>query len=483
MPLSITVRLRGGGYDAGGERPSEAEWPPHPARVFCALAASARTEAEWDALRWLEEQGPPQVWADRLDQVHRGRVHGYVVQNAVSPKGGNQNWPGRTNGSRERSFVVPSRDWFAIVWTSADPPPDVGDLLGTLAWRVPYIGRSTSRAEVSIRCSLPIKADDGVVYGPAGAGGGFRDLGLRIPYPGYTNALRRAYSTGARSWEVAKTRPYCEIREVQGEQNMTAAAPAQGPFDELLVWTIERPVARIGGEQVVALASSLRRTVMARVPDPIPAQVSGHTEPGRQHVAFLALPDVGHRHADGHVLGLALAIPCDLPPADLAVLLKALVVEPALTRIGISRGRALAVRYGADKAGLRPARWSASNRNGGHEWVTTTPMMLDGHTRRGRDEADEVARALVIAGYPRPVDVEVSGGPMVSGGIWRPHPRTMPQGRPHRQLVHARVRFGDYVIGPVLAGSMRYLGLGLFQPVAQNGKRDRDSAQVLAGVW
>ncbi|HET9894954.1 MAG TPA: type I-U CRISPR-associated protein Csb2 [Streptosporangiaceae bacterium] len=104
MPLSITVRLRGGGYDAGGERPSEAEWPPHPARVFCALAASARTEAEWEALRWLEQQGSPQVWADQLDRVYHGHVHGYVVQNAVSPKGGNQSWPGRTSGSRARAL-------------------------------------------------------------------------------------------------------------------------------------------------------------------------------------------------------------------------------------------------------------------------------------------------------------------------------------------------------------------------------------------
>src|SRR2546430_1595185 len=34
------VRLRHGRYDAGAERPGDAEWPPHPARVFCALAAS-----------------------------------------------------------------------------------------------------------------------------------------------------------------------------------------------------------------------------------------------------------------------------------------------------------------------------------------------------------------------------------------------------------------------------------------------------------
>jgi hypothetical protein len=31
-------------------------------------------------------------------------------------------------------------------------------------------------------------------------------------------------------------------------------------------------------------------------------------------------------------------------------------------------------------------------------------------------------------------------------------------------MLHARVRFAEPVVGPVLAGSMRYLGLGLFLP-------------------
>ena len=59
MPISIIVRLRHGRYDAGGDRPSEAEWPPHPARVFCALAAAADGDPAWEALRWLEAQPAP----------------------------------------------------------------------------------------------------------------------------------------------------------------------------------------------------------------------------------------------------------------------------------------------------------------------------------------------------------------------------------------------------------------------------------------
>lgn len=469
MPLSITVRLSSGLYDAGGERPSESEWPPHPARIFCALTASAEDDADWAALRWLESQAPPQVWSDPIGRVCRSQARAFVVQNAIEKHGGNLNWPGRTNGLRTRASAVPSCESFAVVWPQAEPPADIMSRLSCLAWKVPYVGRSTSTAQVCATATLPPDMPDGAIYEPADFSGG-RSWDLRIPYPGYTEALRDAYLDGRRSWEVARTRPYREARSASGGGEIGAAEVpelAAGPFADLMVWSIERPVARIGGDQVVALATSLRNAVMSRVPDPVPGQISGHTVPGRLHVAFLALPDVGHEHADGHVLGLALAIPHDLPAEHLMCLLRAVILEPPLSEIRLASGRPLAVRYGADLVGLRPSRWAATDRGGAREWATVTPLMLDGHLRRGRDEASEVARSLVIAGYPEPAEVEASGTPMVAGGIWRPRHGTVPAGRPRRRLVHARVRFRESVTGPVLAGSMRYLGLGLFLPISQ----------------
>jgi CRISPR-associated protein Csb2 len=243
-----------------------------------------------------------------------------------------------------------------------------------------------------------------------------------------------------------------------------------------MVWTLARPIARIGGDQAVALASSLRKAVMSRIPDPIPAQVSGHGAPGRAHVGFLALPDVGHDYADGHILGVALVIPRDLPPADLTQLIRAVIMDP-LAQLRMPGGSRLALRYGPDRYGLQPSRWAARSRGGAREWVTATPLMLDGHLRRGRDEATEVTRSLVTAGYPRPAEVEVSAAPLVAGGVWRPRPGTLPAGRPHRRLLHARVTFAEPVTGPVLAGSMRYLGLGLFLPLMPTAAPPRGRAR------
>jgi CRISPR-associated protein Csb2 len=467
VPLTIMVRLRHGRYDAGAERPGDAEWPPHPARVFCALAASASGQADWAVLRWLESQPAPQVHADPAARVRAGRASAYVVENATSAKGGNQSWPGRTNGMRSRAFAVPVTDSFAVVWPQADPPPGVLARLAGLAGKVPYVGRSTSMAEVTVSATIAGRPGMWAVYQAAPLGDPSARWQLRVPYRGYADELEAAYCDGRRSWEVARVLPYTvtdDLAVPAGGGTGGQPAAVRGPFEDLMVWSLTPPVVRIGGDQVVALAGALRKAVIARVPDPVPAQVSGHGAPGRPHVGFLALPDAGHEHADGHILGFALAIPRDLAPADLAQLVKAVILNP-LSELHVGRGRVLGLRYGADRYGLQPARWAARGDGGTREWATVTPLMLDGHLRRGRDEASEVARSVVIAGYPRPGSVEVSQAPLAEGAIWRPRPGTLPAGRPHRRLVHARVTFPVPVTGPVLAGSMRYLGLGLFMPL------------------
>src|SRR6266487_3587725 len=119
MPLEISVRLRAGRYDAAGIRPDEPEWPPHPARLFCALTASAASDPDLAALRWLEAAGLPEVWANPGASATSSR--GYVVTNTTQRHGGSQTWPGRTNGLRTRAGVMPADPHFAVVWPDARP--------------------------------------------------------------------------------------------------------------------------------------------------------------------------------------------------------------------------------------------------------------------------------------------------------------------------------------------------------------------------
>src|SRR5262249_7065532 len=141
VPLSILVRLRDGRYDAGGGRADSAEWPPHPARLFCALVASATHNDHWQALRWLETAGSPQGWA--AAEYTSVRQDGLVVTTITDGKGRSQHRLGRTNGVRTRFSAEPADAEFAFVWPDASPPPDTFQALATLARRVPYLGRTT----------------------------------------------------------------------------------------------------------------------------------------------------------------------------------------------------------------------------------------------------------------------------------------------------------------------------------------------------
>jgi len=483
MALSIVARLRDGRYDAAAIRPSEPEWPPHPARVFCALVASATEDADWAALTWLEAAGAPQVWASPVEQTAVARSTGFVVINATEGKGGSQTWPGRTNGHRQRTAVMPADHEFALVWPDAEPDDATLGRLVRLARRVPYLGRSTSSVELTVVPDVIDPKPTWTVHRPAplGAPDG---RPVRVPYPGYVDTLRAAYGRGDRSWEFSRSRAYvADMPATPSTVDADAAGdpveadakgrapsgegPVAGPYQDLLVWGIQRGRTAISGDRLVAVTGALRRAVLSRVPDPIPALISGHGADGQPHVAYLGLPSVGHEYSDGHLLGLAVAVPRTLGADDRRTLLRALLGEPdPLTNLTVPWGRPLDLEYRPERTkpwGLVPERWTAGRR-GASRWVSVTPVMLDRFPKRHHGVAELLARSLVAAGYPEPQAVDILPTTPVQGGIHRPRSATLPEGRPRRPFVHCRIAFATPVVGPVIAGSLRYLGSGLFVP-------------------
>jgi CRISPR-associated protein Csb2 len=461
MALTITVRLRFGRYDAGALDPLTPEWPPHPARLFCALVASAVESADWDALGWLEAVGVPEVWF--ASEHATSLASGYVVVNATA-KQGSLKWPGRTNGLRRRVSAMVADDTFAVVWPEAQPDDATLGRLSRLASRVPYVGRSTSWAEVVVAAGLAERRSGWATYRmvPLGTAGSTQ---LRVPFPGYLAELRRAYDDGNRSWHVAaRTVAYAPPTFGRGVE----AAPLLGPYSDLLIWGIAPPGAPIGGDDVLTVTAALRRAVLSRVADPVPPEVSGHGADGRPHVAYLGMLDVGHAHANGHVLGLGIAVPREMGDTSLRILLRGLLGPTGDEPIGTlaaGRGRTLTLGYVADSPsqwGLREDRWRS--RDGRADWITATPLMLDRFPKPSMDLAAVVTRSLVTAGYPEPAAVETFVRPAIPGAVDRPRRGTLPDRPMRRPLVHCRLRFARPVRGPVLAGSLRYLGCGLFVP-------------------
>jgi CRISPR-associated protein Csb2 len=470
--LVITIDLLTGSYDASdvGDR-ERAEWPPHPGRLFSALLAAARGEDDRAALRWLEQQPPP--WVVAAGRAVQDRREAYVVTNSLSQKGGSQFHPGRTNGLRVRGRAVPADPRVTMIWSGSVGEGVVGALDG-MARRVPYLGRSTGIALVA----AAVRVDDGAVDGQSPGVEVFEpcdlldgEVSLRVPYPGFTAELDAQFEADRPAWEVARYRAYRRRPAATGDVGVGAGADRVVPsvYSDVVVFQFcgLRPQPQLAA----AMTESLRSAVLKAAKGSAPPVLHGHGADGRPHVAFLALPDVGHVHADGHLLGLAVAVP-DLPAPERAAVLNAVLGlrradRDGLVELPVPKLGAVSLTY---QPGLvRP--WGASAqrwRRGSRRWVSATPMVLDRYPKRPGQVVDEVQRCLGTVGLPATVDVQVSREPLLPGAA-RLRPLDLPAQVRGRLFQHVSVTFDRRVSGPVLVGAGRYLGMGLLAPVSVDG--------------
>ncbi len=462
MALSMDILLPAGRYDAGGgQDPRAVEWPPHPARVLAALRSVA-TDEDLPTLRALECLPAPHIYAS--DLVGESRTRTFVVTNTTEAKGGNLSHPARTSGLRERRSAFPLSPQVHMLWAVDDHISDEEvSSLDRLARRVPYLGRSTSVVLMGFRRAEPDLPRPGLeLYVPSGHP---TSVTLRVPYDGYTDELSELFTAGQRAWQASDGgRGRQAYRHYP--DGVVVAPPAEetvwrSPYQDLVVLRItdQRPSGRL----TTRFTKALRSKVMSQTADPLPPALHGHGIDSQPHVAYLALPFAGYDRADGHLVGLAVAVP-GLPANERRAILRGLLgpnpVEPVLLQVpGLQTS--VSLRYEPDTwrpYSARPERWSGVSRT----WVTVTPIVLDHFPKRG-DLHAEVARSLTAAGYPPPESIDVSRQPLTPGGIALT-PNDLPKRAQGRIYCHARVTFSQPVAGPVLAGAGRYFGVGLFAP-------------------
>ena len=253
--------------------------------------------------------------------------------------------------------------------------------------------------------------------------------------------------------------------------------------------------------RAVELAQAMRSAIFRYAEEPIPEEISGHQADGTPspspHAAFLPLPYVGFEHANGRVLGLAVSVPKATGERARRALLRAIgtwetteASPRGLTLTFGSRGTVTMTRLSAPATliSLRPGVWRRSSLR----WVSATPIALPRHpgnlargTQAVRAKAwaqaqASVATACTQVGLPKPVAVEVSLSPFVVGAqqatLFPAFNQRGRDGRPvRRQLIHAVVTFERPVVGPLMLGAGRFLGLGLMRPVPATGSRRNDN--------
>ncbi|HEX4611563.1 MAG TPA: type I-U CRISPR-associated protein Csb2 [Urbifossiella sp.] len=488
----------------------QAEWPPHPGRLFSALVDTAFQSLSDDgsglpagvraALEWIEELPPPAIAAG--DARRRQVIPAFVpVNDAETPK----IKPGATpsagqiadavavlperRGRQPRFFptVLPEQPVVHFIWQMAPGVEVHRQALEQLAKCMTYLGHSSSLVRVSV-----VDAPPDPVYVPDPNGqhtfrvvgrGRLRDLESHFrrnarPSPGLYAAYRKAGEKAAQP---------------------VLAARQESVFGDIIVCEIEGPHLPLPG--TVKLTTAVRDALIAHVEadadaairGSVKSLVSGHTptgDPGRDvHVAYVPLANVGHRYSDGKVMGFGVVLPRTLgrySPERRAILRAVAGLErvwcegpdweagPASGEPAVEarRGYSWVVTIPAGDAPGSLKTWAYTGPS--RTWATVTPILCDRHPkdRDGERIEDIVATSVERIVGVRPTAIDVSP---ISRHLGVPPSHAFDNrrkaGLQPRHRAHVVIEFAEEVRGPIIAGAGRFAGLGLFRVYKPEGRR------------
>jgi CRISPR-associated protein Csb2 len=464
-------------HPADWERP---EWPPHPDRLFMALVAAhfqgGGNADERTALEWLETQTAPSmrvsscqprqavmcyvpvndVQTPRIAQGRRASPANVQTGLALLPQS-------RPKQPRQFPAVIPDDPVVFFIWPT-DAPSQIAAALEALCRKVTHVGHSSSLVQSWVEPNTP--EPDLVPVGERAA-----QFRLRVSGSGRLSNLESRYKAGLRPTSA----PWVGYERPQREYIETPIPHTCFSSNLIVLRRTEgRP---LGLESTIQVTRALRDTVMSLCrQQPPPEWITGHKADGgpseQDHLAFMPLPYVGSEHADGHLLGLAMAVPRGVPSDEQARCWQGLLfdevgmskpIELRMGKLGLWR---MEIDDREDReVALRPEVWVTASRR----WATVTPISIDRHPkgpRKWKDVEESIARACVRTGLPEPVDVALMPASMFIGA---PTARNFPMlarglGRDPVQHTHAAITFPVAVVGPILLGAGRYRGYGVCRP-------------------
>ncbi|MHB1038261.1 MAG: type I-G CRISPR-associated protein Csb2 [Pirellulales bacterium] len=488
---------------------SRAEWPPNPDRVFMALAAAHyetdEDPDEHDAMEWLERQHPPHVVAS--ESRARSVVTSYVpVNDASMPRwklGKEPSSEQRKSGlsllpecrSRQpRTFpvAIPDSDTAFLVWPEGQPTPRQREALAALCRKVTYVGHSASLVqmwvesrETDVRAFASPQSTRRVWQPDQGL---FRHR-LRVTCAGRLASLRARFE--------ARQRPTAGLwmgyREMQADDAPPVHRTVFQPDLLVLKFLSREDGRRLGLETTLRLTTALRAKLADVCTVPAPEWLSGKRADGSRsespHLAIVPLAHVGHEHADGHLLGVAIVLPYGVTSEEQRDTLGKLLFneDGSLGTVTLSLSELLGDwrlqlddRDGMERPwALCPECWVECRRKDNLQsepascWGTVTPIVLDRYPKSLANAVESVAVACErVAGY-RPETIELSPVSFFEGvGHARRDFPPLPEkfGKSAGNHTHAVLSFAEPIRGPLLLGAGRYLGYGFCRPLAGEGK-------------
>jgi CRISPR-associated protein Csb2 len=423
-----------------------AEWPPHPGRVFLALAAAyfeaGEEPAEGEALRWLEALGDPELVLPARDGIfERENVTAYVpVNDKAGPSAAAlQSAPSVTRSKQARTFP---RAWVGyspcyMIWEKADGIETHRAALECLCKKVTRIGHSSSLVRMWIADAVAPAATERWCPDDVHAMAHCRVVSTNTldSLPDQTNIRHiEQHAQLAQRIEASKGKELksakADYEQRFGTKWKRTAPPPPLLRPKLGIWRGYRPLrvaepandvpgtifdtdllvlSHSDGPELplvstLAVVAALRGTIMKHSGEqPVPAWVSGHEPNGAPqqsdddaHLAIVPLPFVGHPHADGHLLGMGLGFPRSTARRQRGSVLGPLLLHEDGTRrdVRLKLGRlgewTLSKRdWNEQRRALQPESWTA-HPSGATVWASVTPVVLDKYPKANRQN-DRVA--------------------------------------------------------------------------------------------
>lgn len=440
-----------------------AEWPPHPARVFMAMAAAHfetdQDPAEREVLGWIEALPAPRLRASPASPRTVTTRFVPVNDRVTVSKAALQSAPALTRNRAARSFptVLPEDDSVFLIWDE-DLPGHHREALESVCGKVTRIGHSSSLVQMWV-------AENEEAIEPTLVPDATRMMvRLRTTTSGLLEALEEGYPY---------VRPTVSTWSGYGKPHAVEEATPGSVFDGRLIIlrleALESGPGRLGLEATARVTRGLRGALLSTAEEPIPEFISGHRADGspsqRTHLAWIPLADVGHPHADGHLLGIAAVLPEDLSSAERRTCLRAIgrIEDLRLGRLG--RWALAPEDRETPPRALTDGTWTRA----GDQWASVTPVVYDRFGDDPGEKRDSIAASCERVGLPRPVSVILTG---VTPHLGVPHsaqfpPLPAPKGRPQRPFTHVIIDFGEPVEGPIMIGAGRYRGYGLLRPLRE----------------
>jgi len=504
--LMISVRLYEARYHGAGE------WPPAPARLFQALVAGAGLggplqDADRRALEWIEKLDPPLIAAPRKHDGHTVTL--YVPNNDLDSVGGDLSRIAKIRCSQKvfKPRLFDGAISFRYAWSFEEDEDSAryAPVICSLAERLYQFGRGVDFAcawaellEVA-NLEQELLTYPGIIHHPSL---GVRGLALKCPMPGSLKSLEDRYRESARRFRAEQRGGITRQIFTRSPPPRFAPIAYDGPtwryVFELREHSGDGSFAVWPMSETARLVELLRDGAVARLCSALPSQramiervlVGGKIDgsgdiPASERVRILPLPSIGHHHADRGIRRVTVEAPSGSPLSSNDVQWAFSGLELAGQATEDAPGIMITLA-GDESDGGMLAHYGVGNGGGYRRWRTVTPAALPDFAARrridpeqklaqakgGQERAsecalagDSVVQAIRHAGVPARADaIRVQREPFESNGQ---RVEVFAEGTrfsKHR-LWHVEIEFSDEILGPLIIGDGRFLGLGLMAPV------------------